>query len=55
MGNECCDFKVTETENGYRIDITGKDVKEKCQSVLDNCCTEENIKKCFQSCCGTKE
>ena len=51
MNKECCNIKVAELENGYRIEITGEGIKEKC----DSCCTEENIKKCFQSCCGSKE
>lgn len=55
MKEECCDIKVTEIENGYRIEVTGKDLKGRCKSVFEKCCSEENIKKCFQSCCGLKE
>jgi len=55
MNKNCCDVKVTEVENGYRIEVTGEGVKEKCKTVFENCCTEENIKKCFQGCCGTNE
>lgn len=54
MKNDCCNINVTEVENGYRIEITGKDVKEKCETVFENCCSDENIKKCFQGCCGSK-
>ncbi len=52
MCKECCEIKVTEIENGYRIEIKGEDIKEKCKSVLENCCSEDNIKKCFEKCCG---
>jgi hypothetical protein len=54
MNKDCCDIKVTELKSGYRIDITGEDVKEKCKSVLENCCTDESLKKCFQACCVGK-
>jgi len=53
MNKDCCDIKVTEVENGYRVDITGEGVKEKCKTAFDSC-SEENIKKCIQSCCGSK-
>lgn len=49
--NDCCDIKVSEAENGYTIEITGKDVKEKCKTIFDNCCSEGNLKKMLQSCC----
>jgi hypothetical protein len=51
MEKKCCKFKVTETENGYRIEITGEGVKEKYKSVFENCSCEDNIKKCFEKCC----
>jgi len=28
MEKDCGNIKVTETDDGYRIDITGKDLKE---------------------------
>ncbi len=52
MGKDCCDVKVTEVENGYRVDITGEGIKEKCKAVFENCGIEGNIKKCFEKCCG---
>ncbi|MEW6075487.1 MAG: hypothetical protein AB1530_04175 [Candidatus Omnitrophota bacterium] len=55
MEKSCCDCKVTETDNGYRIEITGDSVKEKCKAVFDNCCSPGNIAKCFQGWCGSKE
>ena len=55
MEKQCCNINVTELENGYRCEVTGEDVKEKCKSVFENCCTEEKINKCFEGCCGTKE
>jgi hypothetical protein len=54
MDKDCCSINVTELENGYRFEITGDDLKEKCKTVMENCCTKENIKNCFSSCCGTK-
>ncbi len=40
MERECCNIKVTELDDGYRIEITGKDFKEKCNcwEVFKNCC-----------------
>ncbi len=52
MVKECCDIKVTEIENGYRIEIKGEEVTEKCKSAFENYCSEENIKKYFEKCCG---
>ena len=28
MEKECCDVKVTETNDGYRIDLKGEKIKE---------------------------
>ena len=53
MSKNCCDINVKEIENGYSVEITGDGVKEKCKTVFDSCCSEENIKKCFQNCCST--
>ena len=55
MMNDCCDIKVTEVENGYRIEVTGDDVKEKCKDIFDNCCSAESIKKCCEACCEPKK
>lgn len=52
MEKKCCDLKVTELDNGYRIEITGEAVKDKCKVILENCCSKEHIKKCFDNCCG---
>lgn len=52
MEKKCCNFKVTETESGYRIEISGEGIKEKCKSAFESCCFEESIKKCFGKCCG---
>ncbi len=51
MNKDCCDIKVSEIENGYRIEIQGEGVNEKCKSVFENYCSEENIKKYFEKCC----
>ncbi len=53
MEKECCNVRVSETEDGLRIDVKGEGLKEKCQAVLKNCCGEELGKKGFQFCCGS--
>ena len=53
MEKECCNVKVTETEDGYRIDVKGEDLKEKFETVFKNCCGDEMKKKVFQFCCGS--
>ncbi len=53
MEKKCCEIKVSEMEDGFRIEITGAEVKEKCKSAMENCCSGESMKKCFQSFCGT--
>jgi len=52
MNKDCCNINVKELENGYSIEITGKDVKTKCKAVFESCCTDEKIKDCIKSCCG---
>ncbi len=54
MKKGCCDVKVTEIENGYRIEVTGDGIKERCKAVFENCCSQGNIEKCLQACCGVK-
>lgn len=54
MKKDCCDIKVSEVENGYAIEITGEGVKEKCKTFFKDCCTEQNLRKCFQACRGSK-
>ena len=53
MEKECCNVKVTETDDGLRIEIKGEGVKEKAATMLRNCCGEETGKKGFQCCCGS--
>ena len=48
-------LRVTEAEDGYRVEITGKDVKEKCKDLLESCCTAEDLKKCCDVCCEPKK
>ena len=54
MGKGCCDVKVSELKDGYRIEVTGKGVKEKCRSLIENCCSQEHIERCFQAWCPQK-
>jgi len=53
MEKECCNVKITETEDGFRIDVKGEGLKEKVETVFKNCCSEEMKKKGFQFCCGS--
>ena len=53
MKKDCCKIDVSEVENGYCVEITGEDVKEKCKSVFENCYSEEKIKSFIQSCCSS--
>ena len=55
MKKECCNIKVSETDKGFNVEIEGEDVKSKCKEVIENCCTKDNIKDLFQSCCGSKK
>ena len=55
MEKECCDIKFSETEKGYRIEITGEDIKTRCKPFFENCCSPDYLKKCFEKCCGIKE
>ncbi len=43
MEKDCCQINVTELDNGYRIEITGDDVKE---DIKENCNCWEYIQKC---------
>ncbi|MDD5772651.1 MAG: hypothetical protein PHX78_04200 [bacterium] len=40
MKKECCNVKVNEIDNGYQIEITGEEVKEKCKTAIENCCKD---------------
>lgn len=53
MEKECCNVKLTETEDGLRIEIKGEGVKEKVATAFKNCCGEEIGKKGLQFCCGS--
>lgn len=55
MGKDCCNIKVTETEKGYSIEVTGEDIKDKCKTILNNCCSHETINKHFESCCTPRK
>ena len=54
MDKKCCGFDVTETENGYRVEITGDDIKGKCKTMFEKCCADEKMKTWFSTCCGKK-
>ncbi len=54
MKKECCNIKVSETEKGFTFEVEGDDVKEKCQSIMENCCSGEKMKNFFKSCCDSK-
>ena len=52
---ECCDIKIkmTEIENGYRLEVTGEGIKDKCRPFVENCCTDEKSWQEFmKSCCS---
>ena len=53
MEKECCNVKVTETEDGFQIDVKGENLKEKFETVFKSCCGEEMKKKVSQFCCGS--
>ncbi len=43
MEKDRCQINVTELDNGYRIDVTGENVKE---DIKKNCNCWEYIQKC---------
>ncbi len=54
MEKECCNINVTETKNGYCFEIKGKEIKNKCKSIIEKCCKggkpwEEFFKNCCPS------
>ena len=53
MEKECCTINVSETEEGYRIDLKGENLKEKFAAMVKNCCGDEMKRKGVQFCCGT--
>lgn len=38
MEKECCNMTFTETDKGFRVEITGKEIKEKFQAMMEGCC-----------------
>ena len=54
MEKQCCNVNVTELDNGYRLEITGDDVKAKCKTMIENCCAQGNMMNCFTACGETK-
>jgi len=48
MEKQCCNFSVTELEDGYRLEVTGQEVKGRCKTIFEKCCTGENMNNCFQ-------
>lgn len=48
MEKDRCQINVTELDKGYRIEITGENVKE---DIKENCNCWEYIQKC----CGTEQ
>jgi hypothetical protein len=53
MEKECCQANVTELDDGYRIEITGKDIKEKgnCWELIEKCCKERQKAGGSDDCC----
>lgn len=42
MEKECCTIKVTELDEGYRFEVTGPEVKDRCGCIPiihSACCT----------------
>lgn len=52
MEQPCCSINVTELENGFRVEVKGDGLKEKCKERFAACCTAERLKQCLASCCG---
>jgi len=49
-----CNVGITHLENGYRLEITGDEVKNKFKAFFESCFTPERIKECFHGCCDSK-
>ena len=53
---ECCDVKVTELDDGIRIEIRGEGIKERCKALGECGCTDSDTWKEFvKNCCLNKE
>lgn len=52
MEKECCKMRVSETDDGIKIEINGKDIKDRCKVFMEKCCDEKSVKTVLESCCG---
>ncbi len=55
MKKDCCNIKVTETEKGYRVEVTGDEVKTKCKEILEKCGKDNISCSEFFKSCGCKQ
>ena len=55
MKKECCNIKVTEIEDGFRFEVTGKDVKTNCKIFTDCCKDEKSCEEFMQKCCKAEK
>ncbi len=53
MEKGCCDIRVTETEEGFKVEVKGEGLKERCRAILKNLCSADLKNKGFQFCCGS--
>ncbi len=53
MKKECCNVKVSETDNGYCVEVEGEEVKSKVKEVMEHCCSKDQMKNWFPSCCSS--
>jgi len=53
MEKKCCNIEVEELKDGFLIEIKGEGIKEKCRDAVKNCCSEENLCRCFESLCSS--
>lgn len=55
MKKECCNIKVSEIDEGVRIEITGKDIGEKAKALMEKCCGKDMPwKDLFKDCCPAR-
>ncbi|MBF0536628.1 MAG: hypothetical protein HQL03_00060 [Nitrospirae bacterium] len=52
MEQECCSFKVTATEDGFKVEIKDGSIKEFLKSMFKNCCPAVDAAKAEQVCCN---
>jgi hypothetical protein len=55
MKKDVCNIKISETEEGFCVNIEGENVKSKCKEVMENCCSKDMMKNWFQSCCSSEK